>query len=78
MKRILKRGEGGRIVSQGKGVGKANSVSIGSRYPANVAAALKALPNTQDFIRQAILEKMEREGIELEAISRGDKDAPKN
>ena len=78
MRRILKRGRGGRIVSQGKGVGRANSVSIGSRYPANVAAALKALPNTQDFIRQAILEKMEREGIEVEETKRGDEHAPKD
>ena len=66
MKRVFKQGDGGRIVPQGKGVGRASSVSIGSRYPANVAAVLKALPNTQDFIREAILEKMEREGIEVE------------
>lgn len=65
MKRVFQQGKGGRIVPQGKGVGRASSVSIGSRYPANVAAALKALPNTQDFIREAILEKMEREGIEI-------------
>lgn len=66
MKRVFKQGKDGRIVAQGKGVGRATSFSIGSRYPANVAAALRALPNTQDFIREAILEKLEREGIKIE------------
>ncbi|NJR70707.1 MAG: hypothetical protein HC771_20240 [Synechococcales cyanobacterium CRU_2_2] len=60
---------------QGKGVGRTTSVSIGSRYPANVAAVLKALPDTQGFIRAAILEKMAREGIE---IDQGGDDAQEN
>ena len=33
------------------------------RFPWEVLQILKSLPNTQDFVRAAVAEKLEREGI---------------
>lgn len=35
---------------------------IGTRYPADVEAALMAMPDKQAFIRQAVAEKLARDG----------------
>lgn len=36
---------------------------IGTRYPLEVEAALKKLPKHQDYIRLAVEEKLQRDGL---------------
>lgn len=47
---------------EGKGLrNKGRSLSV--RFPQDIDEVLRTLPNTQDFVRSAVREKMEREGL---------------
>ena len=53
---------------KGKGIGTVHGQKIvGARLPLKIDAIVRSLPNRSDFIREAIYEKLEREGM-LEGI----------
>ena len=51
-----------RIVGQGKQL-KSKQQPLAVRFPPNVLTYLRSREDTQDFIRAAVLEKIEREGL---------------
>ena len=49
---------------QGKGLGLKEKVQpITVRYPADITKILKEMPDTQGFIRRAVIEALEREAL---------------
>lgn len=58
-----------KFESEGKGLkwkhqgDKVNPISV--RFPSAIAELLRSMKGTQDFIRAAVLEKLERDGIEV-------------
>ena len=42
---------------------------IGVRFPPAISNHLRGLNNTQDFVRAAVAEKLERDGIDIEVAT---------
>lgn len=52
---------------EGKGIGtKSGQKPISVMLPLEVDAIVRSLPNRSDFIRQAVIEKLDRDGIATE------------
>lgn len=55
---------------EGEGKGLKNKLQpMPVRFPEEIDAILRAMPKRQDFIRAAVLEKMQREGLLGDAIA---------
>lgn len=62
-KRIKVADTRGSLVFADEGKGTANTSPLAFRFPPDLEAHILAQPNRQDWVRQAVREKMERDGF---------------
>ena len=66
MSNNLDREDNGKFKGKGLGTKKNVTKPIGAMFPPKIDAILRSLDNRSEFIREAVIEKLRREGYQIE------------